>query len=162
MSDICIGREGSLPPDVLELARRHRAWASEHSPPEDVHAVEAEELRDPALTLLSARDQGGALLGIGALRELDPHHAELKAMHVRETSRGLGIGRALVHALMAVAVERGYLRLSLETGTMDAFASARSLYASLGFRPCPPFGQHTSSAHSVCMTMLLSEQPEAP
>ena len=59
-------------------------------------------------------------------------------MHVRATARGRGLGRALVVQLIEVARERGYRRLSLETGTMDVFASARHLYASADFRPCLP------------------------
>ena len=83
-----------MPADVLKLARAHRAWAQRHSPARDVHAVEPEALHDPALTLLTARREDGALLGTGALRELDAEHGELKAMHVRETARGDGVGRA--------------------------------------------------------------------
>ena len=111
-----------MPADVLKLARAHRAWAQRHSPARDVHAVEPEALHDPALTLLTARREDGALLGTGALRELDAEHGELKAMHVRGTARGDGVGRALPHGLMGVAHQRGYRRLSLETGTMAASA----------------------------------------
>ena len=143
-------------PDVLELAGAHRVWAGKHSPPEDVHAVEAEGLTDPAMTLLTARTQDGELLGMGALRELDGEHAEVKAMHVRPLARGKGVGRALVIQLLEVARQRGYRRVSLETGTMDAFVSARHLYTSLGFTPCAPYGDYTPSPNSVCMTLTLA------
>ena len=63
--------------------------------------------------------------------------------------------------LIAVARERGFRRLSLETGTMDAFAAARSLYSNRGFRPCEPFGEYVSSPNSICMTMLLGAGTEA-
>lgn len=142
--------------DALELARTHRAWALVHSPPQDVHAVTAEALLEPGLTLLTARGDDGGLLGMGALRELDAEHGELKAMHVRETARGRGVGRALVLGLVEVAQQRGYRRLSLETGTMEAFAAARSLYAGVGFTACAPFGDYVSSPNSVCMTLSLA------
>ena len=59
--------------------------------------------------------------------------------------------------LLALARERGYERVSLETGTMDAFAPARALYRSAGFVPCAPFGEHTANANSVCMSLRLAE-----
>ena len=55
-----------------------------------------------------------------------------------------------------VAEARGYQRVSLETGTMDAFGPARALYRKAGFRPCAPFGPYTVNPYSVCMTMALA------
>jgi len=56
-------------------------------------------------------------------------------------------------ALMAEA--HGYQRVSLETGTADAFAAARSLYRKAGFQPCPPFGPYTVEPHGICLTLAL-------
>ena len=61
-------------------------------------------------------------------------------MHTVEEARGRGVGRALVDHLIGVARERGYRRVSLETGRRPAFAPARRLYASAGFEPCEAFG----------------------
>jgi putative acetyltransferase len=58
--------------------------------------------------------------------------------------------------LIDVARERGYRRLSLETGSMVAFAPARSLYMSAGFAPCGPFGDYQSSENSTFLTLPLS------
>jgi len=140
--------------DVRELLERHLAFAHEHSPPEDVHALEVDGLVDPAVTFVSFR-LDGALLGVGALKELDAVHGELKSMHTVEVARGSGIGRAIVEHLIGLARQRGYLRLSLETGSMAAFAPARSLYAGAGFRPCGPFGDYRASPNSSFMTLLL-------
>ena len=63
--------------------------------------------------------------------------------------------RALVDHLTGVARARGYGRLSLETGSGPAFAPARSLYASAGFTPCPPFGDYWETPNSTCMTLVL-------
>lgn len=159
MPDFAIAADDAARADIRELALAHRSWAGEHSPPEDVHAVEADALLHPTVTLLTARTPTGTLLGMGALRELDAGHAELKAMHVRAPARGQGVGSALLDALVGLARQRSYRRVSLETGTMDAFGSARSLYASVGFRPCPPFGSYVQSPHSVCMTLVLDPAP---
>src|SRR4051812_27246912 len=74
-------------------------------------------------------------------------------MHTVEAARGRGIGRAMVDRLVAVACERGYTRVSLETGAMEAFAAARSLYAAAGFEPCEPFGDYRPSRNSLFMTL---------
>jgi len=54
-----------------------------------------------------------------------------------------------------VARARGYKRLSLETGTVEAFAPAQSLYASVGFEVCGPFADYREDPHSVFMTLRL-------
>ncbi len=61
----------------------------------------------------------------------------------------------MVDHLVGVARDRGYRRVSLETGTMEAFAPARSLYLRAGFAPCGPFGDYRESANSAYMTLLL-------
>jgi putative acetyltransferase len=140
--------------DVLDLLERHLAFANTHSPPEDVHALAVSGLVDPAVTFFSSRADG-KLLGVGAIRELDSQHCELKSMHTAEQARGQGIGRAMVDYLIAVARERGFRQVSIETGTMEAFKPARTLYASSGFETCEPFGEYTNSPNSICMTLWL-------
>jgi putative acetyltransferase len=140
--------------DVRELLERHLAFANTHSPPEDVHALDVDALLDPAVTFFSFRP-GGQLLGVAALKELDRHHGEVKSMHTTQVARGRGIARAMVDHLIAVARDRGYRRLSLETGSMEAFAPARSLYARAGFGLCGPFGDYRPSPNSTFMTMSL-------
>ena len=147
--------------DVRELLGRHLAFARTHSPPEDVHALDVDGLVDPAVTFFSYRLEG-ELLGVGALKQLDPGHAELKSMHTAEVARGRGIGRAMLDHLVGVARDRGCRRVSLETGSMQAFAPARSLYTSAGFEPCEPFGGYSPSPNSVLMTMSLCANRGGP
>ena len=54
-----------------------------------------------------------------------------------------------------MARDSGYERVSLETGTMDAFAAARRLYETHGFEPCEPFGRYREKRGRVCMTRYL-------
>ncbi len=121
--------------DVSQLLAAHLGFANEHSPPEDVHALNIECLLDPAISFFSFRADG-LLLGVGALKHLDHNHAELKSMHTTVKARGAGVGRAILDHLLALATQRGYQWMSLETGTMAAFAPARGLYKSVGFVPC--------------------------
>jgi putative acetyltransferase len=140
--------------DVHALLERHLAYASEHSRPEDVHALDVDGLLDPSVTFFSAR-RDGALLGVGAIKQLAPDHAELKSMHTAQAARRAGVGRAVVDHLLGVARPRGYDRVSLETGSQDAFAPARSLYAAAGFVPCGPFSDYPDRPTSTFMTMWL-------
>jgi putative acetyltransferase len=141
-------------PAALALIARHLAFARANSPPEDVHALEATALQDRDVTFFAIRD-GDELVGMGALQQLDAGHGEIKSMHTAETARGRGVGRAMLHHLLAVARARGYRRVSLETGTMAAFAPARALYARAGFVVCEPFAAYGPSPNSVCMTLDL-------
>ena len=140
--------------DVRALLDRHLAFCREVTPAGHVRALEPDGLLEPDVTLFGAR-QAGVLLGVAALRRLDGEHAELKSMHTLAAARGRGIGGALVDHILGVAAKRGYRRVSLETGTMEAFAPARSLYAKAGFLACTPFGDYTANPHSVCMTIAV-------
>ena len=140
--------------DVRALLERHLAFANLHSPPEAVHALDVAGLLDPAITFYSFR-LNGELLAVGALRRLDEEHAELKSMHTTEEARGRGIGRAMLDHLLGVARERGFRRVSLETGSMAAFAPARDMYTKAGFTECAPFGDYFVSPNSTCMTLSL-------
>jgi putative acetyltransferase len=140
--------------DVRELLGRHLAYARATTLPHEVYALDVDALADPSVTFFSFR-AGGELLGVAALKQLSADHAEIKSMHTAEAARGQGIGRRLVEHLLAVARERGYDRVSLETGAGPAFAPARDLYARAGFAPCPPFGDYEPSPNSTCMTLAL-------
>jgi len=85
---------------------------------------------------------GSLLLGCGALKQLDPTHGEIKSMRTPSTIRRRGAGRAILAHIIAVARARNYQRLSLETGSMEAFAPAQKLYESFGFARCGPFGEY--------------------
>lgn len=140
--------------DVLTLLQRHLDFARAASPPEDTHALDLTGLLHPSVTFLSLRDQG-RLLAIGAIKSLDETHMELKSIHTAEEARGNGAGRAIVEELIATARTRGATRVSLETGSMEAFAPSRALYQRLGFVECEPFGDYSPSRNSTFMTLEL-------
>ena len=53
-----------------------------------------------------------------------------------------GVAAALMRHILQVARERGYRRLSLETGSPDAFKPARAMYERFGFEECGPFADY--------------------
>ncbi len=140
--------------DVVTLLQRHLDFARASAPPEDTHALDLTGLLHPSVTFLSLRDQG-RLLAIGAIKSLDETHMELKSIHTAEEARGNGAGRAIVEELIATARTRGATRVSLETGSMEAFAPSRALYQRLGFVECEPFGDYSPSRKSTFMTLEL-------
>jgi putative acetyltransferase len=150
MRDVVIGPDDPRAPDVTALLGRHLEFSRSTTPPEFVFALDIEALVDPAITFCSAR-RAGVLVGVGALKELDPAHGELKSMHTAARARGQGVAAALVDHLVEVARRRGYRTVSLETGSQDAFAPARALYAKAGFSVCEAFGDYPESANSVFM-----------
>jgi putative acetyltransferase len=141
--------------DIRALLHRHLTFARSSSPPEDTHALDLDGLLDPAVSFFSYRVDG-ELLAVGALKHLDAGHAEVKSMHTAEAARGRGIGRAMLEHLLGVARERGYRRVSLETGAMAAFAPARALYLGAGFEHSEPFADYRASPNSVYMTIVLA------
>ncbi len=161
MPELTIAVDDPRAADVRGLLERHLAHMNALSPPEDVHALDVDGLVDPAVTFFSARS-GGRLLGVGALKQLEPGHAEIKSMHTAEEARGRGVARALLDHLLRVARDRGARRLSLETGSQPGFAPARALYAAAGFTPCPPFGDYRPSPHSTFLTRTLTAADGRP
>jgi putative acetyltransferase len=150
-----IAREDPRAADVQALLQRHLEFARATTPPVYVYALDTDGLLDPAVTLFGLR-RDGELLAVGALKRLDERHGEVKSMHTAAAARGLGAGRAMLAHLIAVARQRGYTRLSLETGSMAAFVPARSLYASAGFTECGPFGGYPGGPTSTFMTLELT------
>lgn len=153
-ADELIGIDDPREPDVQALLERHLRFARGESPPEHSFALDVGGLLDPAITMFSFRARG-RLLGIGAIKRLDPHHAEIKSMHTAQAARGRGVGRAMLTHLLDVARARGFRRVSLETGTTDGFAPARALYHSVGFVRCEPFADYELSEHNFFMTLNL-------
>jgi len=142
-------------PEIHALLEEHLAEMRRISPPGSVHAMPIDALRGPAIAFWTVWN-GGELLGCGALKELDPTHGEIKSMRTALAHRGKGVARAMLEHIIAEARRRGYVRLSLETGSMPHFEPARRLYQRYGFTRCPPFGSYFEDPHSVCMTVLLS------
>lgn len=141
-------------PEIREVLDRHLAFARASTPHEHVHALDLKGLLEPSITFFSAR-AAGKVVGVGALKRLDREHVELKSMHTVEEARGLGVGRAMISHLLAVAAERGARRVSVETGTSAGFEPARRLYASVGFVPCEPFGEYAETSSNFFMTSSL-------
>ncbi len=140
--------------DVRELLREHLRGMHENSPPESVHALDLEGLRRPGITFWAVRE-GGQLLGCGALKELDARHGEIKSMRTAAAHLRKGVARRMLAHILEEARRRGYTRVSLETGSGEAFEPALRLYESAGFEYCGPFDGYVEDPFSLFMTIEL-------
>lgn len=141
--------------DVRALLALHFAEMRAESPPSACHVLPVDALRDPAIRFFSLRDGDGALLGIGALKTLEPGHGEIKSMRTAPGALGKGIGGKILAHLTATALSMGHTCLSLETGNTPLFAAANRLYRRDGFEPCGPFGGYRATPFTLFYTRQI-------
>jgi len=142
-------------PEIAGLLQGHLDHMATLSPPDTVHALDLAALRVPEVTFWTVWD-GADLLGCGALKELDPTFAEIKSMRTALQHRGKGVAERLVRHILDVAGQRGYQRVSLETGTHADFEPAHRLYKRFGFDYSDAFADYAITPHNVCMTLELA------
>lgn len=148
-------RTGNLDdPRIVALLRHHFDTCLGVTPPGSAHVFDISRLRSPDVDFFAAWEDE-MLMGVGAVKYLDPAHGEVKSMHTAEAARRRGVGGLILSRIVAVARARGVKRLSLETGSFGYFAPAVALYTSFGFTECPPFGDYRPDPNSVFLTLRL-------
>lgn len=141
---------------IQALLRHHAEQMLASSPKDSCHFLDVSEFHGDDVTLWSIWD-GDALAGCGALRELDATHGELKSMRTADEYLGKGVGRRMLAHITDTAKARGYERVSLETGSTEAFAAAIHLYESAGFAECAPFNDYREDPFSRFFTLALTD-----
>ena len=141
-------------PEIAELLKAHLEAMHNHSPPESVHALDLEALRAPDISFWTAW-VGDELAGCGAIKILDPAHGEVKSMRTAVGHLRRGVAASILEHIIKTARERGYQRLSLETGSSAPFFAAHRLYECFGFKPCGPYGDYSDVLFSKYFTLSL-------
>ena len=141
-------------PEIIALLEEHLRWTQATSPPESCHALDLDGLKDPSVTFWSVWEDD-QLAGCGALKEIDKTHGEIKSMRTANEFLRRGVGSLMVRHIQDVARERGYRRLSLETGSMEEFRPARAFYRSMGFSECGPFEGYVEDPYRVVIFLDL-------
>jgi ribosomal protein S18 acetylase RimI-like enzyme len=86
----------------------------------------------PAGELLLARGVHAEPLGCVGVRPIEPYGCcEMKRLYVLPAARGVGLGGALIDAIIAEAVRIGYHEIRLDT--LPSMIAAISLYEKAGF-----------------------------
>lgn len=151
---IAIERVRTATPALTAFIAAHHQELDGTAPPESSHALPFERLLVPGIRLFAAFEDGRPVAS-GALATVEDGHEELKSMRTDPALRGRGLGRAMVTFLIDDAARRGIRRLSLETGSMDFFLPARTLYATAGFVECAAFGRYRPDPLSTFMTRVI-------
>lgn len=141
-------------PAVLALLEAHFAGMLANSPEDSCHFLDLGGLGAADVSFWTIWD-GDALAGMGALRQIDATHGEVKSMRTHADHLRKGAAAAMLAHIMAAARDRGMTRLSLETGSGAAFEPAIALYRAHGFVDCPPFADYRPDPFSRFMTRLL-------
>ena len=92
----------------------------------------------------------GQPCGCLALDERDASTGIVKRLYVKPSFRGHGIARALMDDSIAVARERGYTRVILDTNR-EQLAAAYKLYLSMGFSE---YASENDDVEYVCPTFM--------
>ena len=116
---------------------------------EDVYAQY--NVVDTETVVVASIDEVAA--GCGCFKRYDAETIELKRFYVDPARRGAGVGRAVIGALEAWAIELGYRAAVLETGTRQAAAIA--LYERAGYQRTPLYGPYVGMELSICMRKQL-------
>jgi putative acetyltransferase len=140
--------------EIAALLEEHLDDMRRTSPPESKHALDLDGLRHPSISFYTVWD-GEHLLGCGAVKELEPGIGEIKSMRTANAARGCGVASFVLQHILDVAKQRGYSRVSLETGSQDFFLPAHALYHKFGFVDCEPFGDYKLDPNSVFMTLEM-------
>lgn len=144
-------------PEIAAFLSEHVAEMLSVTPPESKHALDLDGLRRPDVTFWTVWD-GAELVGCGAIKALEPGHAELKSMRTAPARQGGGIASVLLGHILDEAARRGFRRLSLETGSGEFYLRARRLYEKFGFTYCAPFADYRPDPLSVFMTRSVDAE----
>jgi putative acetyltransferase len=136
------------------LVRLHLMEMHANSPPSQAFALDLSGLRGPGLTVWSAWE-GDQIVGMGALKEIEASSGEVKSMRTHPKHLRRGVASALLEHIVSESLARGYIRLSLETGTGPAFEPALALYRRRGFVNGSPFSDYTRSDFNQFMHLEL-------
>ena len=138
-------REDDLTGDqVRTLLAFHLSEARTNTPAEFSFALDLSGLQTPDITVWTAWD-GPDLAGVCALKTLGDGSGEVKSMRTDPGYLRRGVARALLEHIIGEARRRGMTRLSLETGTVAAYAPALALYRGMGFRDGETFADYKPS-----------------
>ena len=140
--------------DVAKLLGEHLQDMYATSPADSVHALDLSKLRQPHIDFWTIWENN-QLAGCGAINRYSVDDVEIKSMRVSNAFRRRGVAATLLTFMLNEAKASGAKTVNLETGSMDFFIPARTLYARHGFSECGPFADYKADANSVFMTLSL-------
>ncbi len=140
--------------EIYNLLNEHLKDMYSVSPPESVHALDINALKNPQITFWSVW-KNEKLAGCGAIKELSKTEAEIKSMRTVSEFRRQGVAAKMLSHILSEAALRNYNTLYLETGPVKYFHPAVALYKRFGFEVCGPFADYVLDPYSLFMKKVL-------
>jgi putative acetyltransferase len=98
--------------------------------------------------------QDGRVIGTGALRRMEDTIGEIKRLWILPEHQGKGLGYRMMTELLAVAREKGYAKVRLETDSIYQ-PKAVGFYKRMGFYEIPRYGTHEDD---IGMELVLDRE----
>lgn len=143
-----IGAETPLQDDVRAMVAELNAFLIPLTPREFQFQLTAEQMAEPAVTVLVARDAAGRAVGMASLKQYGNGLGEVKRMFTLPRMRGQRVGSKLLQRIESLARENGLTRLVLETGEAQGFEPAWRVYERGGFQVCGAVLDYPNSGYS--------------
>jgi putative acetyltransferase len=131
-----IATESPLQDDVRAMVAELNATMIPLTPREFQFQLTVEQMADPSLTVLVARNEAGRHVGMASLKDHGGGVGEVKRMFTLPEVRGQRVGSQLLQCIEALARGKGLTRLVLETGEAPGFEAAYRVYERGGFTVC--------------------------
>ncbi|WP_312794354.1 GNAT family N-acetyltransferase [Tianweitania sp.] len=145
---VSLAIETPLQGDVRALVAELNATMIPLTPPEFQFQMTVEQMADPAVTLVVARNEAGEAVGMGAIKDCGDGSAEVKRMFTRPAVRGERVGKAVLAKLEELAREKNLTSLVLETGEAEGFEPAYRIYERSGFTRCGRILDYPDAGHN--------------
>jgi len=132
--------------DAIMLIEELESHLAPFYPTTSRHGYSVEKLIKQGVAFFVTR-QDGTPAGCGGAQFFGNEYGELKRMFVRPQFRRLGLAKLMLEHLQSHTLQHNIPLLRLETGIHQK--EAISLYQSMGYQSCPPFGGYTASPLNV-------------
>jgi ribosomal protein S18 acetylase RimI-like enzyme len=113
-----------------------------------------EKYEEPDGSFFTAKD-GDAVIGCIGLRKLEIGICEIKRLYIKDTYKGMRLGKKLIKVIIEEAKEKGYIKMRLDT--LPKMKAAQKLYKDFGFYQIGQYENHPVEG-TIFMEKLLVEE----
>jgi putative acetyltransferase len=145
---VTIASETPLQDDVRRMVAELNDYMIPLTPREFQFQLTVEQMAEPGVTVLVARNEAGEAVGMASLKEHGEGLGEVKRMYTVPAVRGQRVGARLLAEIENLSRGKGLSRLVLETGEAPGFEPAWLVYDRGGFTVCGAVLDYPDSGYS--------------
>ena len=145
---VSIASETPLQDDVRLMVAELNASMIPLTPREFQFQLTVEQMAEPGVTVLVARNEADEAVGMASLKEHGDGLGEVKRMYTVPAVSGQRLGARLLEEIELLARTKGVSRLVLETGEAPGFEAAWRVYDRGGFTVCGAVLDYPDSGYS--------------